>query len=127
MIYSFDYDSTYDPAIPLVEVKIRKVEEDTFIQIPAIVDSGAGGTLIPMHFIQQIGAAKSGWMRIVNLDSVSRRIPRYLLHISIGTLTIGAIQVGGDNSIPQMILGRDFLNHFIVTLNGLANEVQISQ
>lgn len=127
MIYSFDYDTAYEPAMPLVEVNIRRIGQDINIQVPAIVDSGADGSLIPMQIIQQMDAVQSGWVRIKNLDSISRRIPVYLLQISIGSLNIGAIQLGGDKTITQMILGRDVLNHYVVTLNGLANVVQISQ
>jgi predicted aspartyl protease len=83
MIYSFDYDTTYEPAIPLGEVNIRKVGQDINIHVPAIIDSGADGSLIPMQIIQQINSVQSGWVRIKNLDSVSRRIPVYLVQISI--------------------------------------------
>lgn len=58
MIYSFGYDTTYEPAIPLVEVNIRKTGQDINFQVPAIIDSGADGSLIPMQIIQQINAVQ---------------------------------------------------------------------
>jgi predicted aspartyl protease len=127
MIYSFDYNTSYEPPIPLVEVNIGIIGQDSSIQVPAIVDSGADGSIIPAQIVQRLNIEPSGWVRIINLDSISRRIPIYLLKISIGSLYIGALHIGGDKTINQMILGRDVLNHFIVTLNGLANVVQISQ
>ncbi len=126
-IYTFDYDTAFDPAFPVVEVELRGLGLDNGAMLTALVDSGADGTLVPLNILQQIGIAQSGWVRMKGIGGISRRIPVYLLQLSIGSLSIGTIRVGGDRLNEQMILGRNVLNQMIVTLNGLANIVEISQ
>jgi len=41
-------------------------------------------------------------------------------------MVIHLLVVGGPQR-DEIILGRDALNHFIVTLNGLASMIEISQ
>jgi predicted aspartyl protease len=123
-LYTANYDETYDPAMPVIEVTIAGPAGN--VTLTSIVDSGADGTIIPLRALEQIGVAPSGWTRVSGLDGVSRRIRVYRVILSIGPLSVGRVRVGGDKTTRQMILGRDVLNFFIVTLNGLANVVEIS-
>lgn len=50
----------------------------------------------------------------------------YEVRVRIGSFTIPKVYAVGDRKNGEMILGRDVLNHFIVTLNGLTNIVKIS-
>lgn len=122
--YLSNYDETYNPAMPVVDVTVAG-PEDT-VTLTSIVDSGADGTVIPSRVLKQIGVAESGWTRVKGTDGISRRLPVYRVILSIGALHVGRIRVAGDKTSQQMILGRDVLNYFVVTLNGLANVVEIS-
>jgi hypothetical protein len=46
--------------------------------------------------------------------------------VQIGSYSLFA-RVVGDEINSEIIIGRDILNQFIVTLNGLASIVEISQ
>jgi hypothetical protein len=123
-IYSSNYDSTFNPAMPVVEVMVQGTHAST--TLTAIVDSGADATIIPLQALNQMKEVQGGWIRVKGLDGISRRIPFFMVELSLGALPVGTIRVGGDKTVQQMILGRDVLNYFVVTLNGLANVVEIS-
>ena len=126
MLYSFDYDTSYVPAIPIVEVEIRFAENLPSLSLRAIVDSGADVTIIPMQFLRQVKARRGekAWLR----GTVRQRIQvdRYWIWLHIGGHNPLYIEVVGDIEGEEAILGRDVLNQLIVTLNGLASVVEIS-
>lgn len=45
-MYFHDYDTSYDPAIPVVEVAVSVLREQAGISLVALLDSGADATSI---------------------------------------------------------------------------------
>lgn len=127
MIYSFEYDKDYHPAMPLIEVNVKPVGSKDGLALTALVDSGADATMIPEAHLKQLGVSRSGWANMRGVAGISYRVPVYIVSLSIGQMRIGAIRVAGDRQNTQMILGRDVLNQFVVTLNGLAFTVEVSE
>ena len=126
MVYFFDYDVSYDPAIPVVEIEIAAGKSESGMVIRALVDSGADATVIPIHNLLQVGARKgrSAWMRGVTHDRV--KIDRYRVWVQIGGLRPMYLNVVADPLGEEAIIGRDVLNQLIVILNGHASTVEIS-
>jgi hypothetical protein len=126
MLYSFDYDMSYIPSIPIVEIQIRYAESAPNVSLMAIVDSGADATIIPIQYLQQVQArpGKKAWLR----GTVQQRakVDRYWVWIHLGRHRPMHLQVVGDPQGDEAILGRDGLNQFIVTLNGRASVVEVS-
>ncbi len=50
----------------------------------------------------------------------------YLVAFRVGPFNHQAMKVVGNRQSNDVLLGRDVLNQLIVTLNGLANVVEIS-
>ena len=124
--HTFDYDTNYEgPAFPVVELGItgNRGQVETTI---ALVDSGADATLIPPNLLRNVGARKldSRWAR--NVSGIRYRVSMYLVTLTIGTLTFYGIEAIANNQTDEVIVGRDVLNQVVVTLNGLAYEVQIA-
>ncbi|HRQ40188.1 MAG TPA: hypothetical protein PLD25_19935 [Chloroflexota bacterium] len=46
-VYTYDYDSDYQPAIPTAEIKIGPAMVDASLTLTALLDSGADATMIP--------------------------------------------------------------------------------
>jgi hypothetical protein len=126
MIYSFDHNMDYVPAIPIAEIAIRYATNAPEVSLSAIVDSGADATIIPMQFLRRVRARKGekAWMRGPALQRM--QVDRYWVAIRVGGHMTIHVQVVGDNQGEESILGRDVLNQLIVTLNGLAAVVEIS-
>ena len=126
MIYTFDYDTGYDPAMPTVDITIVKPSTDEERVVTAVIDSGADATFIPEHILKQLHIPQVGWVSVRGVAGFSYRVPIYIASLKIQELSLGFVRVGGDQHGNQMILGRDVLNQFIITLNGLANVVELS-
>jgi predicted aspartyl protease len=129
MPYSHDYDSSYlsGPALPVIELQVKQVgSKDSSSVLSAIVDSGADGTIFPLRALQQAGAERVGQAGMRWGSHRSQVYDVYLATIQIGPYEIYGVRILADKQNSQGVLGRNVLNQFIVTLNGLANLVEIS-
>ena len=127
MVYTYEYDLAYIPAMPVVTVKIGTPDAATSLTLPALVDSGADATMIPIRHLKQVNAIKR---RQVFIRSVSgRRAGAHLYTISIqfAHYERQRINVVGNQDTDETIIGRDILNHLVVTLDGLANAVLVAR
>jgi hypothetical protein len=126
MLYTFEYDASHIPSIPVVEIAIGPALSQPTVALTAIVDSGADTTIIPTRYLNRVRArpGENGWLR----GLASQRIPVdfYTISFRIGSYALSDIVVVGAASLRDAILGRDILNQLIVTLNGLASTVEIA-
>lgn len=125
LVYTFDYDTTYSPPIPAVELRIGPALEEAVIGLKAVVDSGADATLVPVQFLQQLGARRSrkAWMRGTTGNRVL--VDLYTIAVRFGPYQQGLLEVIGATASDEVIVGRDILNHLVVTLNGPAHVVEL--
>jgi predicted aspartyl protease len=129
VVHSYDYDSAYHgPARPVVEVSISKLgkSENTF-SLRALIDSGADATMIPIRVLKHIGARQARQRRMTDASGLSYIVDIYEVVVQIGSFTVPKVYAIADRSNSEATIGRDVLNHLIVTLNGLAYTVEISQ
>ncbi|MFN8493180.1 MAG: retroviral-like aspartic protease family protein [Caldilineaceae bacterium] len=126
-IYSYDYDSSYNPSAPVVEISIGPPLASPTLTLTALIDSGADTVIIPVYYLKQIGAYREQKAWIRNVAGSRALVDLYSISLRIGPFSFADLLVVGGPQRDEIILGRDALNHFIVTLNGLANVVEISQ
>lgn len=112
--------------MPVVEVKLGKGGEVA----PgnprlALIDSGADGTLVPIDLLEQVGARQVGTARIWGIVGQSEIADVFLASLQVGPHTLNAVRVVADLEGDEIILGRNVLNHLVVTLNGLSSTVEI--
>jgi predicted aspartyl protease len=126
MRYTYEYDLTYHPSMPVAEIEIVRTLRDNALKLVAIIDSGADATIIPLHYLKEIRARKvqTGWLRGTALNRV--KIDLYAVSLRLSTFHLGLMRVVGSDHYEEAILGRDVLNQLIVTMNGLASTVEIS-
>jgi predicted aspartyl protease len=129
MPFSYDYDTTYPgPALPVVDLIVRNVAEtNNSMELSAMVDSGADGTMIPLRTLQRLKARKVDQKRMRGVSGILFQVSVYEVAIQLGNHVIPKVYAIADRQNQQTILGRDVLNQFVVTLNGLAHVVEISQ
>ena len=60
------------------------------------------------------------------VSGVGMPVELFLVALEIGSITIKGVRVIGDRHNNEFIIGRNVLNQLIVTLNGLAGEVDIA-
>jgi predicted aspartyl protease len=126
---SFDYDSGYyGPARPIAEVSISSLDNDgTVSGVIALLDSGADATMIPLRLLKRIGAEKVDQRRMSDASNLSYLVDIYEVVVQIGIFTMPQVYAVADRNNSEVTIGRDVLNHLVVTLNGLAYTVEISQ
>ena len=130
MIYTHEYDTEYafGPALPIVEVTISPIDgTHNGGEMRALIDSGADATIIPIDILNKIDADKVGRAQMRWGSHPSQTYDVYLIMLKIGPFQIRGVRVLADKFNNEIILGRNALNQMIVTLNGLANVVEISQ
>jgi len=120
MQLSFDYDRSYSPPFPVLELTVISTRTDQQVSVIGLIDSGSDATQFPLNLLQRIGARGTDqrWLR----DSSGLRHPvlMYAVRLHIGSVAIDGVEVIGRRGTDEVIIGRDVLNHFIVTMNGLA-------
>jgi len=127
MLYTYDYDTSRNPSMPVIEVRLMNPEtgqqSDTLL---AIIDSGADSSIMPERYLNQIGAFPRRKVRMTGVMGISSYVNSYLVGIDLGPFRLNAVKVLSPKKEKGALLGRDILNRFVVTLNGLASETEIS-
>ncbi|MEK7276781.1 MAG: retroviral-like aspartic protease family protein [Chloroflexota bacterium] len=86
--------------------------------MPAIVDTGADATVVPLRYLLEIGAEETapGWLRGVAGDR--RPVALYFVDVHVGELRFPNVRVIGDKLTDDLLLGRDVLNKLALFLDG---------
>ncbi|MCP4427345.1 MAG: hypothetical protein GY803_22895 [Chloroflexi bacterium] len=127
MTTSYDYDSSYEPAAPVVPVGLSASGE-TIVRrrVSALLDSGADATMIPVDELTAAGARYVERRQMRGVVGEPVRVNLFLTAVHIGDHAIHGIRAVGVPAGSEAIIGRDVLNQFELTLNGPAHETWIS-
>ncbi len=127
--YSHYYSSEgYSITAPVVEVRIKRPGGTTFESEPfiALVDTGADGTLLPKDILASVNPERYHPRRMTGVTGKSILVQTFIVNVIIGDIEISGIRAVAMPVGSEPIIGRDVLNQLIVTLNGLAGVVEIS-
>ncbi len=129
MILTYEYDTEYHgPAVPVVQIGVSNVtDSEMLVEITGIVDSGADATMIPNRDLRRIGARKVDRRTVRGIAGFGYSVDIYEVALKIGPFKVSKLHVVADKQNGMPVIGRDVLNQFVVTLNGLAHIVEISQ
>lgn len=113
------YDRNRMPPIPVLDIWLAVPDSNEWHgPFAAIVDSGADLTIVPLGLLRQLEAPylsravlRSQWeeRQVVFLHEVDLRV---------GDLLLPGIDVAGDNSSQEVLLGRNALNRLDLRLEG---------
>ena len=92
--------------------------------IEALIDSGADGTLIPVSYLQAIGAPRVRKARMTGITGQSFWTDIYLVGIQIGPIKLNGVRVIAGPT-EEVILGRNVLNQLDIELRGPAETVEL--
>jgi predicted aspartyl protease len=125
----YPYSRDYYPPAPIIEVTFVTAAESLRVGPlpPALVDSGADGTIVPIDFLDRIHAPSTTEMSIRSHWGESRRILLYLVDVQIGDLTLPGMEVVGDEISTEIVIGRDILNRLQVLLNGPGQTIEVTE
>lgn len=126
IVHTHDYDSSYYPAMPMIELQIRRRAGQPPLVLKAIVDSGADATMIPLHHLRRLNVRKGQTKWLSGTAGGRYEVDMYTLAVQIGEQPAQYIDVVGIERQDEVIVGRDLLNQYVVTLNAPGHTVDIS-
>jgi predicted aspartyl protease len=114
------------PPFPTVPVTLRNDTAERRIgPLPALLDTGSDGTLVPIDHLWQIRATPISDARIRSHWGELRRVQLFLVELAIDELTLPGVIVVGDDEGDEIVLGRNVLNKLRVLLNGPAGSTDL--
>ncbi len=119
------YDATYQPPVPILDITLVVPATGIRVELTGIVDTGADATIVPVQFLQQIGARRVFATGLKSQWGERRTVFLYLVDVQIHSITLPAIYVVGDELGEDIVLGRDVLNRLRMLLNGPDTLTQI--
>ena len=121
------YSSAYQPPAPVVEIRVEAPGRARRGRpLTALIDSGADATLIPIDVLDEVGARHVGDATLRGWAGDRYPADIYLVNLIIGAHTIPAVRVAAVPEGAEPVLGRNALNHPIITLNGPAAMTEIA-
>ena len=118
--------TAYLPPFPALEITLRPPEGRSLEPVKALIDTGADGTIVPMHLIQQLGLQSVETAYLRTPWGERRSVKIYVLDIQTENVIVPGVDVVGDELGHELILGRNVLNKLILLLDGPALTTTIS-
>jgi hypothetical protein len=120
------YDKRHDPPAPVIRVRIANLASPSrhIGDVAALIDSGADMSVVPARMARLIALVPKGIVRIRGYrDEEAEPRPEYFVRISYERHEVELPVVGDE--CAEVLLGRDFLRHFVFRLDGPRQELTL--
>jgi predicted aspartyl protease len=112
------YDSNYDPAaLILPTVLSGVVRHRPQVHLSALIDTGADMTAVPDTAVKRLRLYAVGQMEIEDIYARVEKVDIYTIRLAVAGLPVQEMEVVPTQQ-PFVILGRDWLEHYYLLLNG---------
>lgn len=123
----YKYNQQIRPPAPFVYVTLRPpLDDEPSFELPAQVDTGADTSVVPLRVVEALALPQLGEVPTAVFGGQVTLIPSYMIRLQIRGLTEAAVKVLASPDEPYVLLGRDVLNRYKLTLDGprLALEIE---
>lgn len=125
-VLSFVYDSSYFPSAPFISVTVDGYATSRSpVTVHAFADSGADGTMLPQDILMEVGTEYEDTVLLRGTAGGMQTLDRYTVRVRIGEKTVDSVSAVATATGSEPLLGRDVLNHLVMTLNGLDEVTEI--
>ena len=120
-----EYSKTFAPPAPLIDVVVARLDGSSAMSRPALVDSGADGSAIPREVVKGLGLLPADECYLTIGSGREILQPTYLVQLRVLDQAIDAEVLESPFEPDLVILGRDVLNRFRITLDGPQQRMEI--
>ncbi len=123
-----NYSHQKVPPAPVLEIRLSPPCESARTNVlPALIDTGADFTLVPLRWLLEIDAPEVRWAFLRGLWSEPRNVTLYLVDVHFENQVLPGVEVAAveDEEDMEVVLGRNILNDLIVLLDGPREQVDL--
>ncbi|MFQ5857943.1 MAG: retroviral-like aspartic protease family protein [Anaerolineae bacterium] len=113
----YRYDDREDPPAAYLSVQMTNPDTGVAIHLPAKIDSGAAMSVLPQTAVANLALEPMGDILASGYDRRATLLPTYSVTFEVEGYTFRDVEVTASPR-NDVLLGRDVLNHFILTLDG---------
>jgi predicted aspartyl protease len=127
VIFRYRYQHRSGPPAPYVLVNLSHPDGSASLDDqPAKVDTGADRTVIPEAVAAALALDAVDVLEVEGLDGTRIRLPTSFVVVTIRAVSPVTVAVLRSPGEPEILLGRDVLNHFRIVLDGPDLALEIS-
>ena len=112
-----DYDPTFNPPAPVVRVRVQNPDNGAAAEIRAQVDTGSFMTVIPESIARELKLEPYSRVVAGSVDCQAIQVSTFRVTLVVEGYVILRAEIAVLDR-DDALLGRDALQHFILTLNG---------
>ena len=115
----YHYDLAENPPAPFIAIRTTNPVTRQSEITAAKLDTGAARTVIPERLAERLGLSVAGFQVLRAFDGRRAEVLIYLADVELAGILFESVEVA---AIPRssILLGRDLLNQFDITLRGKA-------
>ena len=113
----YPYDASEDPPVARLSVQISNADAGAATRLSAKLDSGAAMSVLPQTAVADLALEPIGDILAMGYDRKPTLLPTYSVTFQVEGYTLHDVEVTASPR-SDVLLGRDILNHFILTLDG---------
>jgi predicted aspartyl protease len=118
-VIRYNYNRQLDPPGPFIHVHLKSPDGSRELRdVPAQMDTGADLTVIPESAVLELQLVAAEVVTVIALGNQKSAAMTYYLQAAPRECKSVFIEVIADHDEPNVLLGRNFLNHFHIVLNG---------
>ena len=115
----YNYNKQVDPPGPFIHVHLSSLDGRRELRdVPAQMDTGADLSVVPESAVLELQLVAAEEVMVTSLGNQKSAAMTYFLQAAPRDGKSVFIEVVANPDEPNVLLGRNFLNHFHVVLNG---------
>ncbi len=119
-------DLNYAFPMPAVQVSIGpEGERPSFGPFEAIIDTGADMTVLPLHLLRQAKAHPIGPGQLRGAWGDTHPVVFFAVELEVQDLRLPGVQIAGDATGHEIIVGRNILNKLPLFLDGPEGQTDV--